>query len=124
MLMWCCSSLSWQTEPCGNVSETQLVLLSVLQVITARCYTLSFGKRKAQTFGTSFLCLRNEGISGGGGGRSIAPPILHLVSSTPAALPPGRNPGTHLTGGWEDLREGLEGMKKKTVSFPFAELEI
>jgi hypothetical protein len=85
MLMWCFSSPSWQTEPCGNVSEMQLVLLSVLQVITARCYKHSFGKRKAQTFGTSFLCLRNDGIGEGGGGRSIVPPILHLVSSAPAS---------------------------------------
>jgi hypothetical protein len=47
------------------------LLLGVPQVITARCYTLSYGKRKAQTFGTSFLCLRNEGIWLGGGGCGV-----------------------------------------------------
>jgi len=41
-----------------------------------------------------------------------------------AALPPGRNPGTDLIGGWENLRAGLEVLKRKKISFPYGELEI
>jgi hypothetical protein len=65
-----------------------------------------------------------EMMAYGGGGRSIAPPILHLVSSAPAALPAGRNPGTHLARGWVDLRDGLKVLKKKTIYFPCVELQI
>jgi hypothetical protein len=30
----------------------------------------------------------------------------------PAALPPGKSPGTHFIGGWVDPRAGLDDMEK------------
>jgi hypothetical protein len=30
----------------------------------------------------------------------------------PAALPPGKRPGTHFIGGWVDPRAGLDDMEK------------
>jgi len=31
---------------------------------------------------------------------------------SPAALDPGKRPGTHFTGGWVDPRAGLDGCRK------------
>jgi hypothetical protein len=37
----------------------------------------------------------------------------------PAALPPGKNPGTHCIGGWVDSRAGLDDLKKwKFLTLP------
>jgi hypothetical protein len=35
-----------------------------------------------------------------------------IQRQTPAALPPGKKPGTHCTGGWVELRAGLAGCGK------------
>jgi hypothetical protein len=41
----------------------------------------------------------------------------------PAALPPGKSPGTHFIGGWVEPREGLENMEKwKFLTLPGLEL--
>jgi hypothetical protein len=34
----------------------------------------------------------------------------------PAALPPGKRPGTHCTGGWVGPRAGLDGCGKSRLS--------
>ena len=33
----------------------------------------------------------------------------------PAALPPGKRPGTYCTGGWVDPRAGLDGCEKSRL---------
>jgi hypothetical protein len=56
----------------------------------------------------------------------MAPLILQLgtrwrgvVSFTiPAAIPPGRNTGTHRTGGWVGSTAGLDGFREHEIYFP------
>jgi hypothetical protein len=43
----------------------------------------------------------------------------------PAALPPGKSPGTHFIGGWVDPRAGLDDMEKwKFFILPGLELPL
>jgi hypothetical protein len=43
----------------------------------------------------------------------------------PAALPPGKSPGTHFIGGWVDPRVGLDYMEKwKFFTLPGLELPL
>jgi hypothetical protein len=43
----------------------------------------------------------------------------------PAALPPGKSPGTHFMGGWVDPRAGLDDMEKwKFFTLPGRKLAL
>ena len=50
-------------------------------------------------------------------GRRGTVPLILTSALAPAALPLGKNPGTHWMGGWVDPRTGLDIMEKMKISW-------
>jgi len=48
--------------------------------------------------------------------RSFGARMVRVISITPRPLYPGKDPGTHCTGGWVGLRAGLDGCGKSHLA--------